>query len=78
MALIVGRAIAGSGGAGIFSGAFTVIAYIVPLKQRPMFFASVGGVNAIASVAGPLAGGAFTEHVSWRWWYIPFECCQLT
>jgi len=67
VALIVGRAIAGSGGAGIFSGAFTVISYIVPLHQRPMFFASVGAVNAIASVAGPLAGGAFTEHLTWRW-----------
>ena len=63
---------------GIFSGALTVIAYIVPLRQRPIFFASVGAENAIASVAGPLAGGAFTEHVSWRWWYQPPFNPQMT
>jgi MFS family permease len=52
---------------GIVAGAFTVVGYIVPLRQRPIYFASILGANAVASIAGPLAGGAFTEHVSWRW-----------
>ncbi|KAJ7636474.1 major facilitator superfamily domain-containing protein [Roridomyces roridus] len=66
-ALIVGRALAGLGGAGIFSGAMLTVANIVPLEKRPMYTGLVGGMYGIASVAGPLAGGAFTDKVSWRW-----------
>jgi MFS family permease len=54
---------------GIVAGAFTVVGYIVPLRQRPIYFASILGANAVASIVGPLAGGAFTDHVTWRWWY---------
>jgi len=37
VALIIGRAIAGVGSAGIFSGALVIIAYAVPLVKRPIF-----------------------------------------
>ncbi|CUS13800.1 unnamed protein product [Tuber aestivum] len=66
-ALIVGRAIAGLGCAGIFSGALIILAHSVPLRKRPMFTGFIGAMYGIASVAGPLMGGAFTDHATWRW-----------
>ncbi|OBR02691.1 Major facilitator superfamily transporter [Colletotrichum higginsianum IMI 349063] len=65
--LILGRAIAGVGCAGILAGTFTIIAVIIPLPKRPAYTGLVGGVYAIASVVGPLLGGAFTDKVTWRW-----------
>ncbi|KAJ5514925.1 hypothetical protein N7463_004477 [Penicillium fimorum] len=66
-AFIVGRAIAGIGSAGIFSGASVIIAQIVPLAKRPMYVGLMGSTFGISSVIGPLMGGAFTDNVTWRW-----------
>jgi MFS family permease len=76
-ALIVGRAVAGLGSAGIFSGAILIVAHTVPLRQRPTYTGLIGGMYGIASVAGPLMGGAFTDnpHLTWRWCFyinLPF------
>ncbi|PPR00927.1 hypothetical protein CVT24_000247 [Panaeolus cyanescens] len=65
--LIVGRAIAGLGCAGIFSGGLIIIAHSVPLQNRPIYTSLIGAMWGISSVAGPLLGGVFTDKVTWRW-----------
>ncbi|KXT02357.1 hypothetical protein AC578_188 [Pseudocercospora eumusae] len=65
--LIVGRAIAGFGSAGLFSGALLIIANSAPLAKRPIYIGIVGSMYGLASVTGPLMGGAFTDKLSWRW-----------
>lgn len=62
--LIVGRAIAGLGSSGIFTGAILIMLNTVPLEKRPMLQGLFGACFGVASVAGPLLGGAFTENVS--------------
>ncbi|ROW15221.1 hypothetical protein VPNG_03028 [Cytospora leucostoma] len=68
VALIVGRALAGIGSAGIFSGAITVTEYSVPLHRRPLFQGLFGAVFGLVNVISPLLGGAFTDSsATWRW-----------
>ena len=44
-----------------------VIAQVTRLEDRSRLFGAFGAVFALSSVIGPLIGGAFTDHVSWRW-----------
>ncbi|KAK6357680.1 hypothetical protein TWF718_001988 [Orbilia javanica] len=76
-ALIIGRAIAGVGSAGIFAGALLIVAQTVPLEKRPSYTGLIGSMYGLASVAGPLLGGVFTdsEKLTWRWCFwinLPF------
>ena len=70
--LIIGRAVAGVGAAGLFSGGMTIIGYSVPLRRRPIFIGFVSSMFGIASVVGPILGGAFTDRM------IPLSLFDLT
>ncbi|KAK0656612.1 major facilitator superfamily domain-containing protein [Cercophora newfieldiana] len=65
--LIIGRAIAGFGSAGVLTGSFVVVATAVPLHLRPIFMAVVGLMFGVGASVGPLLGGVFTDLVTWRW-----------
>ncbi|KAK3713676.1 hypothetical protein LTR37_008370 [Vermiconidia calcicola] len=65
--LILGRAIAGIGNAGVFTGVFVIIARSVALRKRALYAGLIGATFAIAAVLGPIVGGLFTEDVTWRW-----------
>ncbi|EKM52461.1 uncharacterized protein PHACADRAFT_211715 [Phanerochaete carnosa HHB-10118-sp] len=65
--LILGRAVAGCGAAGITICSIATIATFTRLEDRPALFGGFGVLLAAASIIGPLLGGVLTNHVSWRW-----------
>lgn len=67
VAFIIGRAVAGLGSSGLFSGVMVIMFHTIPLQQRPLWQGAAGALFAVASVIGPLVGGAFTDNVTWRW-----------
>ncbi|CAN9084019.1 unnamed protein product [Alternaria alternata] len=66
--LIVGRVVAGLGASGIVNGAMTMLAAAVPAEKSPVYTGIVLGTAQMGIVAGPLIGGALTEHATWRFY----------
>jgi len=65
--MIIGRAVQGLGGGGLMSLALAVIGDVIPPRERGKYQGLFGAVFGVSSVAGPLLGGLFTDHLGWEW-----------
>jgi EmrB/QacA subfamily drug resistance transporter len=65
--LVASRALQGIGGGAIMVTAMAVIGEVIPLRDRGRYQGALGAVFGVTTVIGPLLGGFFTDHLTWRW-----------
>jgi len=65
--LVASRALQGIGGGALMVTAMAVIGEVIPLRERGRYQGALGAVFGVTTVIGPLLGGFFTDHLTWRW-----------
>lgn len=68
--LILARTVQGLGGGGLMVVAMTVVADVIPPRQRGKIQGIFGAVFGVSTVAGPLLGGTIVEHLNWQWIFL--------
>ncbi|MGW1063556.1 MFS transporter [Streptomyces aureus] len=67
---ILGRAVQGLGGGLVIVALYVVVGRAYPQRLRPSIMAAFAAAWVVPSVVGPLAAGAVTEHLGWRWVFV--------
>ncbi|PSM43693.1 MFS transporter [Streptomyces dioscori] len=67
---ILGRAVQGLGGGLVIVALYVVVGRAYPARLRPSIMAAFAASWVVPSVVGPLASGAVTEHLGWRWVFV--------
>lgn len=67
---ILGRAVQGLGGGLVIVALYVVVGRAYPERLRPAIMAAFAAGWIVPSIVGPLASGAVTEHLGWRWVFV--------
>ncbi|MFJ9742205.1 MFS transporter [Streptomyces sp. NPDC101166] len=67
---ILGRAVQGFGGGLVIVALYVVVGRAYPERLRPAIMAAFAASWVVPSIVGPLASGAVTEHLGWRWVFV--------
>lgn len=78
--LVAFRGLQGLGAGGLMVTSSALIADVVPLRERGKYQGALGAVFGVTTVVGPLLGGLFVDHLTWRWAFfvnVPFAVVVL-
>ena len=78
--LLAARAVQGLGMGGLIALTQSIIASLIPPRQRGRYSGYMAGVMAVATVSGPLLGGLIVDTLGWRWCFwvaVPFAVLGL-
>ncbi|KAF9980851.1 hypothetical protein BGZ75_007893 [Mortierella antarctica] len=78
--LIFGRALSGVGAGGLLA-MFVILSDMLDMRERGRYIGFIGAIYSLSSVIGPLLGGTFTDHITWRWSFwinLPFGAIAMT